>query len=94
MSEDMKPTVDFEEVIAAQTQEFASMMADIFFEHSEYNEETGERLATEAGLEEMAEMFGSIEPYYRADVYIALIEELGQRGIEFDPRQFQTETVH
>lgn len=90
----MTDTPTFEDVIAAQTQEIATHMADVFFENSEWNEDTGERLASDEGLEKMAEMFGAVEPFYRGEVFIELIAELERRDIKFDVKQFQTETVH
>ena len=87
--------------------EAAIQLADVFQEYSEVSfddsdpDETGHvepvpvMYLTSEGMEKMGELFGSIDPRLRANVFATLLVELEERGIEYDVDQFgTTEAVH
>lgn len=84
----------FEDVVTAQTQDIAEKLADIFYDNSEYDPEKDTRALNKDGYNQMADLFGSIQDTYRADVFVALIQELDRRGLRFNVQQFQEEAVH
>ena len=83
----------YSEALNIEINNLAIDLATVFEEWSEKEEEVF--YLSEEGMEKMYELFGSIHPHLRANVFATLLVELEERGISYDIEQFQhTETVH